>query len=301
MKKILSFLVSLFIIINANACLNYYVLDSAGVQHLQHYEKPSEILPSPQYHINRLNEIELELNSTTDSLKYKYATNYTSHLINLGRHKEALLILEKYIISHPNEYEINSNLAVAYELDGQLDKALSYLIKSLRINPESHSGSEWIHLKILQKQIQLKHKKINLDTANILHLQEIDIDNKLIHQHIAHQLNERIPLTPSDNEFLSKVLEECADYYYSKISVGWAMELYALSIAYTKDSFKQERFWTKINEARNKLLTLKKNKKYDKTVKNFYSKNWKNDIQKTIDKWSSYKPYYYDGEVLTNI
>lgn len=51
---------------------------------------------------------------------------------------------------YPEEYNVVITYAVACELTGRLEEALSNLERAIRLNPRSHEGSEWIHLNILK-------------------------------------------------------------------------------------------------------------------------------------------------------
>jgi tetratricopeptide (TPR) repeat protein len=74
-------------------------------------------------------------------------------LITLGDYKNAikhLLLVEK---KSPGEYETATNLGTAYELAGNNAQALYWIKEGIRRNPDSHYGSEWLHVKILEAKI----------------------------------------------------------------------------------------------------------------------------------------------------
>jgi tetratricopeptide (TPR) repeat protein len=86
---------------------------------------------------------------------FKNQSDYAAALMHLGRVKEAIAILEPLVKRYGGEYEINANLGTAYELDGQLEKALHYISRGIEINEASHMGTEWLHVKILEAKIAL--------------------------------------------------------------------------------------------------------------------------------------------------
>ena len=73
-----------------------------------------------------------------------------------GRHDEALAIFEKIEADHPGRYSTASNMGTAYELKGNLDLAQKWIAEGIRRNPQSHRGTEWLHLAIIKARIRLK-------------------------------------------------------------------------------------------------------------------------------------------------
>jgi tetratricopeptide (TPR) repeat protein len=279
------------------ACLNYYVVDSSGHRNIHDDYPPSNIFIHTKYDIEDLRVTELKVLSAPASEKYKYISNYCATLIKLGRHRESIPILENLLKDRPYEYEMNANLAVAYELNGEIDKALIFLKKSISINPESHNESEWFHQRILEAAINLKKTNTNPQTILVLHLQ--NDTSKIIGLQISYQLKERIPLTKAPNNLLSKVIEESADFYNANISLEWAIELYAIAIGYSSDTSVKMNLWHKINSARQKLLNYKNQGKEGSVSKYLYKSSWKKKINKRINEWVNYSPYYYDKGITT--
>ena len=258
---------------------------------------PSNIFIHTKYDIEDLKTTESKLLSAPTSEKYKYISNYCATLIKLGRHREAISILENLLKDKPNEYEINANLAVAYELNGQIDKALNFLKKSISISPNSHNESEWFHLSILEAAINLRENNLNPQDISVLKLQS-DTSNKIGFQ-ISYQLKERIPLTKATNNLLSKVIEESADFYSANISLEWAIELYAIAIGYSSENSVKMNLWDKINSSRQKLIDFKNQGKEGSVSKYLSKSNWKKKVNQRINEWANYTPYYYDKEIKT--
>lgn len=279
------------------ACLNYYVIDERGHRNLHDNYPPSSIFLHAKYDVEDLKKIEANLSSIQSSEKYKYVSDYCALLIKLGRFIEAIPILENLLNDKPDEYEINANLAVAYELNGQIEQALALLRKSIKIKPTSHWKSEWFHLRILETALQVKSNKVNLRDISVLKIK--NDTSKQIGYQISYQLEERIPLTKSKNDLLSKAVEESGDYYKTNVSLEWAIELYAIAIGYSSDSSVIVDLWKKINSSRQKLIDFKKQGKEGSVSKYLYKPNWMKKINHRIRKWANYTPYYYDKEILT--
>ncbi len=91
-------------------------------------------------------------------------------LIYLGRYDEAIDILEEVERQQPGESIVATNLGTAYELSGNLDRALEWIQTGFERNPESHAGSEWLHVKILQARLELAKDPDWLQTHTVLGL-----------------------------------------------------------------------------------------------------------------------------------
>lgn len=283
--------------LQSNACLNYYVVDSSGHRNMHDDYPPSNIFIHSKYNIEYLKTTGSKIPSIPAGEQYRYISNYCALMIQLGRYKEAIPILENLVKDKPGEYEINANLAVAYELDGQIDKALSFLTRSIAIDPKSHNESEWFHLRILESAITLRDKNLSPQDISVLRI-ENGTPNKTGVQ-ISYQLKERIPLTKSTNNLLSKVIEESADYYKGNISLEWAIELYAIAIGYSSNDAVKLKLWDKINSSRQKLADFKDQGKEGSVSKYLLRSNWKKKINQRINEWTNYTPYYYEQEIIT--
>lgn len=126
-----------------------------------------------------------------------YYSDYGVKLIQLGHYQQArkvFLFIEK---KQPGLYATAANLGTTYELLGQNDSALVWIRKGIKINPESHKGSEWIHERILL----FKLGKVRPHNGSILGLdfgkgkipnnkRQYDLQ-KLLNQ-ISYQLQERL-------------------------------------------------------------------------------------------------------------
>lgn len=76
-------------------------------------------------------------------------------LIHLGQVREAVSILEERERKSPGAYATAANLGTAYELAGDNLKALEWIKEGVRRNGDSHYGTEWLHVKILEAKLAL--------------------------------------------------------------------------------------------------------------------------------------------------
>lgn len=221
--KYLFFLFSLLLYAPTFACLNNYSV------YKEHHNGLGESLNKvvPQTITQR--KIVADLKALEKDLDQKYSyklhSDYGVLLLKFGKYAEGLKIFKQLIQQKPNEYQIIQNLGTAYELNGQLDSALFYIKKGLKINPNSHNRSEWIHVKILEAEIASKKDPNYLKkhpTLLGLHTQPYanKNDTELLKwsrdtlRQILHQLDERVPFSPRPNAIMSAVYYELGKYYY---------------------------------------------------------------------------------------
>jgi len=157
---------------------------------------------------------------------FKNESNIALYYMKLGQTKKALTILEPLAQKHPSEYTVLANLGTAYELDGQLDKALKFIRKGYELNTESHYGSEWIHIKILEAKIKAKSNPSILTDQPIITVADLKAHLEEDHEgsqpnfnrgeyhggHMAIQIRTRLPFTPAPDKVIANLLKTYAAY-----------------------------------------------------------------------------------------
>jgi tetratricopeptide (TPR) repeat protein len=145
-------------------------------------------------------------------------THYSDYAVMLtfnGRFREANTIFLKIEKKTPNLYETAANLGTTYELLGEIDSAIYWLNKAIKIKPDSHNGSEWIHLKILEAKKAANGDENKLWNSDILTLGlgENDIpenrENKdlaNIEKQIYTQLSERMSFIQPKDPVVGRLL-----------------------------------------------------------------------------------------------
>jgi tetratricopeptide (TPR) repeat protein len=287
MKFAITFVVLLFSVY-AKACLQFYVVNERGdgTTHADH--SPAMISRFSDPKGERLcYYAELFYKSIGDD-KYRAASDYAGMLIKGGRSDLALGILQKVVIKLPGEYNVLANIAVAYELQGRYDSAWKYLNLAMSKNKDSHRGSEWIHKLILGYAVAQKGNSRKKAEGSILQLGKDTSDH--IGYDIGYQFHERIPLTTAPNELLSRTIEEGADYFRKNISLEWAINLYAIAIAYCENPIRKNKMVADVDRYMLRLLELNKKMKLKSEYK---EKNWKAKFQQKVEEWANYKPFRY--------
>jgi len=233
MKQLLGLLI-ICVSINANACGNEYGVSLNG-----------ERLHTPIFYLSDFYRsfdkdlIQRKLNEAnakrgTPEFDYKIESNIALYYMKLGETKVALGMLESLAAEHPEEYAIAANLGTAYELDGQLHKALQYIKKGYSLNPESHYGSEWIHIKILEAKIKHGVNSNWFRRNPIITVEELLEKNpdgrNDFRNHLAVQIRTRVPFTPAPNAVIANLLRTYAEYCeeYSSYENALMARIYVL-------------------------------------------------------------------------
>ncbi len=220
------------------SCYNeYYALDAKGNFHPIEMDKIRFNQFFDQKDIEKqLIQLERKLQKSTD---FRLLSDYGLHLVQAGKVEEALILFGKLAELHPNEYSIIANLGTTYELSGQNEKALEYIKKGIQINPNSHKGSEWIHVKILEAKIALEKDPDYLEENSVLNLNPQQKKSQKVFDQLYIQLQERFPFSPKEaNPVMADLFVEMGDFYFDHISYEHAKAFYQIAKLYYKSARK---------------------------------------------------------------
>ncbi|SFN01765.1 Tetratricopeptide repeat-containing protein [Chryseobacterium oleae] len=156
-----------------------------------------------------LGGLEKEYERTKD-LDYLSDKGYI--LIILKKYKEAIELYKRIESIAPGRYSTASNMGTAYELIGNNVEALKWIEKSIKINPGSHSSSEWIHANILKAKIKgsenyTSESLIHTDFGNRKH-PETDLTKEELYRlrkSLFYQLNERISFVEPKDKIIAQL------------------------------------------------------------------------------------------------
>lgn len=182
--------------------------------------------------------IELEnLYKKTKNLDYLSDVGYI--LIIEKKYQEALKLYLKIEKIKPNRYSTASNIGTLYELMGENKKAYEWIKKSIVINPESHEGSEWLHLKILEAKIKnlkdvsaqfLINTSFGEETVPKSKLSKEELEK--LSKSLYYQLNERMTFIKPEDKVISVLLFELGNIVKLIHSNKEAIKIYNISKDY---------------------------------------------------------------------
>jgi tetratricopeptide (TPR) repeat protein len=215
---------------------------------------------APDMHIGTMGVYEPELYDyiainlyKVDQLE-KEASDVAIAYVFLHNYKRGLQITSKLITKYPGEYNVLITHAVCLELNGQPEQALIYIKKAVDINPDSHWGSEWIHIKILEQVISgadLQGKSIlglNFGMDSIPVLQDTTIDIKKTLTHLEYQLEDRGFFVDSNDIIYGSLVFDFANLLYLQGEILSSQQYYEQAANY---GFQHPALQSRINHVKN--------------------------------------------------
>jgi tetratricopeptide (TPR) repeat protein len=174
----------------------------------------------------------------TEDEKRENRNSIAVSYIKLGRLDEAEAILNELLKKYPTNYSVVINLGTLYELQGKNSQALTYIKKGIALKPDSHWGSEWFHVKVLE--FKLKNVPVDkIPGSNILDLRSVKGTSDQIAAQVGYQLEERIPFTPAPDMMMAKMLQEYGDFLADSLSIKNAYIIYEIGMDYDREGVLQ--------------------------------------------------------------
>lgn len=188
-----------------------------------------------------IDESTLLLSQYEKTGELEYYSDYAAALVYLGKYNSAKNIYFQIENQTPNLYTTASNLGTIYELIGTPDSALFWIKKSVELNPDSHEGSEWIHIKILEFQIlnsvDYSHSILGLNFgSNIIPENVNQIDLEKTKYQIYHQLEERLQFVQPENQIVGNIYFDLGNILALTDNVEAAIECYKEAIRFGFES-----------------------------------------------------------------
>jgi tetratricopeptide (TPR) repeat protein len=173
-----------------------------------------------------------------------------SMLVYTGNYLKAEQIFLEIEQKSPGRYQTAANLGTVYELLGQNHSALYWIKKAVEINPDSHNGSEWIHVKILEAKIKAHGDEKYLWTHGILSLDfgndkipvnKTNIDLYNLRSQLYDQLNERMYFIHPKDPIVAQLLFDLGNVCALTWDATSALEIYqtAKKYGYTSALFEE--------------------------------------------------------------
>jgi tetratricopeptide (TPR) repeat protein len=242
----------------ALSCINEYedktpVDERLLLEHRLHAEQKQQYLEG----LNR-GHVQPPSDETLDKLRlaayegdYRAKSDYAVALVRRGDLAQAIEIFQEIEQQHPGEYVVAANLGTAFELAGDDEKALKWITIGLRRNPQSHFGSEWLHVKILQAKLSLVKNPSWLQSNSILGLafgpdgrpttEVRDLDGHTIsldqaREALEYQLRERLSLVSPKDAVVSSLLSHLGAILALTRVNAPAIGVYELAASYSPDN-----------------------------------------------------------------
>ena len=170
MKRLLVVLAVIAVATPLFACVNTFGTDLKGQFRETFFTGDDlvEYLTKPDGPNWRAQKKKLSRNLSRASIEQQ--NDYVAALLHLGEIQPALAILVRIEQTRPGLYATATNLGTAYELVGKNEHALSWIRAGIRRNPESHFGSEWLHVAILEAKLAMAGNPHWLRTHSVLGL-----------------------------------------------------------------------------------------------------------------------------------
>lgn len=236
----------------ALACINIYGTNSEGESVLVEDHGGHRLRSLSEISIDKQHwkEREAALAVGLDAADYQHRTDYAAALIFLGRVEEAIPILEQVEKEKSGEYIVAANLGTAYELHGEVDKSIEWIQKGIERNPDSHGGSEWVHIKVLEAKQQLVKDPNWLKTHSVLGVDfgseaairtpaspvkvssEVSLDLRGVAHHVEYQLQERLKFVSPKEPLVADLLFDLGNLIAITGTVEEALPFYRFAKRY---------------------------------------------------------------------
>jgi tetratricopeptide (TPR) repeat protein len=176
---------------------------------------------------------------------FKKRSDYAATLVHRGDAKKAVKILEEIERGHPGEYVVAANLGTAHELSGNDEEALHWIREGLKRNQDSHFGTEWLHILILESKIALAKDPKWLETHTVL---GVDFGKDLLpvapvawsarevmyekRHALQYQLHERMSFVKAPDPVVGDLLADLGHLAALEMSIEHAVAIYGVALEY---------------------------------------------------------------------
>jgi hypothetical protein len=127
--------------------------------------------------------------------------DYAAALIYSHRYADAIDVLLQLEKDFSGVYATASNLGTAYELAGDIPNATKWIEEGIKRNPNSHDGTEWLHLAILETKAELARTPQWLGTHSVLDKSD-QHSPAVVERALEYQLNERLYFIQNDDPIM---------------------------------------------------------------------------------------------------
>lgn len=201
--------------------------------------------PRPAHDLSNKEQLQRNLH-IADSLckasgNLAHYNDYGVQLIFNGKFEEAKAVFVDIEKKHPGIYQTATNLGTIYEVLGKNDSALIWIKKGIKRNPDSHNGSEWIHVRILEAKLNKNDNWKYLNNHSLLKLNfgttetpiyKGKVDLRELAAQIETQLSERISFIPPKDPIIAQLLFDLGNTVAIIEEVESALSIYKMAEEY---------------------------------------------------------------------
>jgi tetratricopeptide (TPR) repeat protein len=242
MKSIAFCLAFLFLVHTAHSCMQMTGTKYNGERGVVN-ARPGVSMLRESLQTNRKPDgakMEADLRGTTN---FNDRSDYSIALMYLGRSQEAVELLQKLEKEKPGEYFIAANLGTAYELSGKNSEALRWIKEGIHRNANSHDGTEWLHVKILEAKLGQQADPDFFKKHSVLELQPEQIGDQVavgsdkipiraLRWAIEYQLGERLQFVKPPDAAVASLLFDYAAIEAATVTLESAKQVLQLALEY---------------------------------------------------------------------
>ena len=243
MKKLLlvNALVLMFAV-SGNACFNGF-----GESFGESVRMSQASFPVPNGHpVNTKDE---DVTETLDVLKreyengeFEFSIDYGLYLVYDKQYEEAEKVFRNIVGKWPNKYEAASNFGTILEVNGKNAEALKWIKKAISINTNSHDGSEWLHVKILEAKLNPKKAWTgaaltgwDFGSDSMPSTDKTVTELKTLQKQLFFQLNERVTFIQPKDPFIAALMFELGNVTLALGQNSKALSIYKKAKKYGFD------------------------------------------------------------------
>ena len=218
------------------------------------------------------------------------------------KYDEALKLYLEIEKKQPNRYSTASNVGTLYELIGQNQKAYDWIKKAIKINPKSHSSSEWLHLKILEAKIKgdsyitadfLINTNFGNDTIPKTKLNKKELES--LSKALYYQLNERVTFIKPKDKIIATLLYQLGNVAYLKGENYNSNQIYKLAKSY---GYTDEMLFNRL-ELNYDIILQNDSEKSEKSIVRLEKKIQELSSSDTAKKYNQIKYYLFLVSILS--
>jgi tetratricopeptide (TPR) repeat protein len=176
---------------------------------------------------------------------YKSRSDEATTLVYKGETAKAIEIYNDIEKEKPGEYVVAANLGTAYELHGDLVSAKRWIAEAIRRNPNSHYGTEWLHVLILDARMALAKDPKWIENHSVLGVDfgkepvpvrpatwTKDQDDKSTLRALEYQLHERMGFVRPPDSIVGDLLVDLGNVLATTSTIEHAIAVYDLALTY---------------------------------------------------------------------